>query len=108
MVVINETTGEEATSETAAGFQAKPELTNRWFRAYRVVLEPGQKTDPHVHRAPVVLIQATGGKAQGAGAMKWDFNEPAQWAFFDAGDRHEIRNAGGARIELIEVEVRRP
>ena len=108
MVVINETPGDEATSAGAAGFMATPELTNRWFRAYRIVLEPGQKTDSHVHRAPVAIIQATTGKGLGAGAMTWEFNEPGQWAFFDAGDRHDIRNIGEGRVELIEVEVRRP
>jgi len=108
IVVINETPGDEATPEAAAGFLATPELTNRWFRAYRVALEPGQKTESHVHRAPVAVIQATAGKGLGTGAVKWEFNEPGQWAFFDAGDRHEIRNVGEGRIELIEVEVRRP
>ena len=106
MVVINDTAGDEATAESAAGFDATPELTNRWFRAYRIELEPGQKTASHVHTAPVAVIQATAGKGLGAGAMTWEFNEPGQWAFFDAGDRHEIRNAGDGRIELIEVEVR--
>jgi quercetin dioxygenase-like cupin family protein len=108
MVVLNETPGAEATTEAAAGFDAKPELTNRWFRAYRVVLEPGQKTESHVHRAPVAVFQAIAGKGLGTGAMKWEFNEPGQWAFFDTGDRHEIRNVGDGRLELIEVEVRRP
>jgi len=106
MVVINETSGDEATSATDAGFASNPELTNKWFRAYRIVLEPGQKTEPHVHRAPVAVFQVTAGKALGAGAMTWEFNEPGQWAFFDAGDRHDVRNAGDGRVELIEVEVR--
>jgi quercetin dioxygenase-like cupin family protein len=106
MVVVNETPGDEVTTEAAAGFDARPELTNRWFRAYRLVLEPGQKTAAHVHKAPVAMFQATAGKALGAGAMTWEFNEPGQWAFFDAGDRHDVRNAGDGRVELIEVEVR--
>jgi len=108
MVVINETAGDEATTEAAAGFNAKPELTNRWFRAYRIVLEPGQKTQSHVHQAPVAVIQATAGQAVGTGAMTWEFNEPGQWAFFDKGDRHDVRNAGESAVELIEVEVRQP
>ena len=107
MVVVNETAGDEAATEQAAGFDAKPELTNRWFRAYRIVLGPGETTPSHVHKAPVAVFQATAGKATGKGATNWDFNDPGQWAFFDAGDRHEIHNAGDGRLELIEVEVRR-
>lgn len=106
MVVVNETKGDETTSEAAAGFDGKPELTNAWFRAYRIVLEPGQKTAAHVHRAPVAVFQATAGTARGTAAMKWEFNEPGQWAYFDTGDRHEIQNVGTGAIELIEVEVR--
>jgi alkylhydroperoxidase family enzyme/mannose-6-phosphate isomerase-like protein (cupin superfamily) len=106
MVVVNETAGDEATPEQAAGFDGKPELTNRWFRAYRVVLGPGDTTPSHLHTTPAVVFQATEGRAMGTGATKWDFNTPGQWAFFDAGDRHQIRNMGDGRIELIEVEVR--
>jgi quercetin dioxygenase-like cupin family protein len=107
MVVINETPGDETTTEQAAGFDAKPELTNRWFRAYRIALGPGEKTALHHHRAPVAVIQATSGKAVGAGAMQWELNEPGQWAFFDAGVSHAVRNVGSGGVELIEVEVRR-
>ena len=109
MVVVNETKGgDEAVTEQMAGFTDKPLSTNKWFRAYRIVLEPGQKTMAHTHKAPVVVLQDTAGKGLGTGGMKWEFNEPGQWAFFDAGDRHEITNTGTARLELIEVEVRRP
>lgn len=107
MVVINETKGDEATSAEAAGFSAAPELTNRWFRAYRVALGPGEKTATHRHRAPVAIIQATAGRGAGEGAVRFEFNEPGQWAFFDAGSTHEIRNTGEGRIDFIEVEVRR-
>lgn len=108
MVVINETSGDEATSVEAAGFSAEPELTNPWFRAYRVALGPGESSSPHVHRAPVAVIQATDGTALAESAMNWEFNEPGQWAFFDTGVRHVIRNTGDGPLDLIEVEVRGP
>ncbi len=108
MVVVNETQGgDEAVTSQAMGFSARPELTNRWFRAYRVALSPGETTASHRHQAPVVFLQATAGKGIGRGAVAWEFNEPGQWAFFDIGDTHEIRNTGESRLELIEVELRR-
>ena len=107
MVVVNETQGDDGASEEAAGFAGTPELSNRWFRAYRITLPPGEKTASHGHRAPVAIIQATGGSGVGAGAMTFEFNEPGQWAFFDAGDAHEVRNTGDGPVEFIEVEVRR-
>jgi len=106
MGVINETKGGEE-AEQAAGFASKPESSNRWFRVYRVALGPGEKTAMHEHAAPVVILQDTAGKALASGAMRFEFNEPGQWGFYDAGSRHEITNSGDGRIELIEVEVRR-
>jgi len=108
MVVVNETAGgDESVTEQAAGFTDKPISSNRWFRAYRIVLAPGEKTAAHQHTSPVVVLQDTAGKGLGVSGMKWEFNDPGQWAFFDAGDRHEISNIGAGRLELIEVEVRK-
>lgn len=108
MVIVNETQGgDEAVTEEAAGFAAKSISSNKWFRAYRLVLGPGEKTPAHQHQAPVVILQDTSGKGLATGGMKFELNEPGQWAFYDAGDRHEISNSGGERLELIEVEVRR-
>ena len=105
--VINETAGgDESVTEQAAGFTSKAESSNRWFRIHRVALAPGEKT-AHQHSAPVVILQDTAGKATATGAVRFEFNEPGQWGFFDAGSRHEISNAGDGRVELIEVEVRR-
>jgi mannose-6-phosphate isomerase-like protein (cupin superfamily) len=39
--------------------------------------------------------------------MKWEFNEPGQWAFYDAGSEHQVRNSGDGQLELLEIEVRR-
>jgi quercetin dioxygenase-like cupin family protein len=106
--VINETPGgDETVTEQAAGFSAKPDSSNRWFRIYRVALAAGEKTQAHQHTAPVVILQDSAGKALASGTMRFEFNEPGQWGYFDAGSRHEIANAGDARVELIEVEVRR-
>ena len=106
--VINETQGgDEAVTEEMAGFGGKAEMSNRWFRVHRVALAPGEKTPAHQHKAPVVLLQDTAGKGVASGAMTFEFNEPGQWGFFDGGARHEIANTGTARLELLEVEVRR-
>ena len=107
VVVVNETKGDETTTEQAAGFEAKPELTNAWFRAYRVALRAGQKTLEHRHQAPVVIVQATAGQGVARGPMTFELNTTGQWAFFDRGVPHELHNTGSGALELIEVEVRR-
>jgi quercetin dioxygenase-like cupin family protein len=107
MVVVNETRGNEAMSVEAAGFTGTPELTNGWFRSYRITLAPGERAAPHKHREPVVIFQATDGKGAAMGPMKFELNEPGQWAFFDADVEHSVQNLGAAPLELLEIEVRR-
>ncbi len=106
MVVVNESAGDDATSVEQAGFDSEPELTNAWFRSYRVELAPGAATPPHTHGSPVVILQATQGTGMAEGAMNFEFNEPGQWAFYDSGAEHVIRNVGASAIELLEIEVR--
>lgn len=106
MVVVNETQGDETTSVADAGFTGEPELTNNWFRSYRLTLGPGKTTTAHEHKTPVVIFQAIAGKATAAGPMDFEFNRPGQWAFYDAGVAHSVRNLGDASIELLEIEVR--
>ena len=108
MVIVNETAGgDESVTEEQAGFTDKPISSNKWFRAYRIALAPGEKAPPHQHKAAVVILQDTSGRGLGVGGMTFEFNEPGQWAYFDPGDRHQVSNTGDARLELIEVEVRR-
>jgi quercetin dioxygenase-like cupin family protein len=106
MVVVNETMGDDTKSVSDAGFDSEPELTNNWFRSYRVALGAGETTDPHEHTTPVVIFQAIAGKATATGPMDFEFNRPGQWAFYDAGVGHSIENLGDASIELLEIEVR--
>jgi quercetin dioxygenase-like cupin family protein len=106
MVVVNETAGDDTTSVADAGFELEPELTNNWFRSYRVTLDAGEQTSLHEHTTPVVIFQTITGKAMANGPMDFEFNRPGQWAFYDAGVEHTIENLGDASIELLEIEVR--
>jgi len=114
IAILNESAGSSAMTAEQAGFSGEPELTNNWFRAYRFSVAPGQSTDTHQHRAPVALVQISDGRAIAAGlpaapgVMKWELNEPSRWAWFDAGDAHDIKNVGDTRVEFFEVEIRRP
>ncbi len=105
--VTSATAGDASTTESGDGFPGKPELTNRWFRAYRFTVAPGQSSGSHRHAVPSVIVQTSDGKAAAAGRMTFDLNESGRWAFFDAGDAHEVKNTGDAPIEFVEVEVRR-
>lgn len=107
LVVVNQTKGSDATTPKDAGFEGAPELTNNWFRAYRFALPPGQ-SGTHTHKAPAFLVQASDGTAVTQGARLRALNQVGDWAFFDAGVAHEMRNTSTATVEFVEVEVRQP
>jgi quercetin dioxygenase-like cupin family protein len=106
MVVVNETAGDDTTSVADAGFSGEPELTNPWFRSYRVALGTAEKTAAHEHMTPVVIFQAIDGTARTNGPMDFELERPGHWAFYEAGVAHTIENVGGTPIELLEIEVR--
>ena len=106
MVVVNETAGDPGDATPSTGFSGEAEVTNPWFRSYRVRLEPGAAMPAHRHENPIVILQATAGTGRSDGPMDFEFNEQGQWAFYDAGAEHGIVNSGDAAIELLEVEVR--
>ncbi|HET9272048.1 MAG TPA: hypothetical protein VFO31_27915 [Vicinamibacterales bacterium] len=107
LVVVNQTKGTDATTPRDAGFEGTPELTNNWFRAYRFALPPGQ-SGTHTHKAPAFLVQTSDGTAVTQGARMRALNQVGDWAFFDAGVAHEMRNTSTSTVEFVEVEVRQP
>ena len=109
MVVTNASPGDERdATPTETGFAGTPELTNRWFRSYRIKLAPGESTPSHRHSEESVIIQISDGKARAVGPMTWELGESGRWAWFDGGTTHQIRNVGTVPFEALEVEVRRP
>jgi hypothetical protein len=106
-VIVAALAGSVAVFGQASPWQPPNEAGEGQTPIMAVHQEPGEKTETHQHTAPVVVLQDSAGKAIATGPMRFEFNEPGQWGFFDAGSRHEIANAGDSRVELIEVEVRR-
>jgi uncharacterized protein (DUF885 family)/quercetin dioxygenase-like cupin family protein len=106
LAITSAGTGDDTNADH--GFQGRAELTNRWFRAYRITLAPGQSTSPHKHTSESVIIQVSDGQGLAAGSMTWELSEQGRWGWFDAGASHEIRNTGTVPLEVIEVDVRRP
>jgi quercetin dioxygenase-like cupin family protein len=107
LVVVNQTRGTDATTPKDAGFEGTPELTNSWFRAYRFALPPGQ-SGTHTHKTPAFLVQTSGGTAVTQGGRLRAHNDVGDWAFFAAGEAHEMRNTGTSTVEFVELEIRQP
>jgi hypothetical protein len=107
VAVLNGTPGDSTHSSQAAGFSGAAELSNNWFRAYRLTLAASETTK-HAHAAPVVLVQIGAGRGVASGVRTFGLNGPTSWAYFDANEAHELRNTASDVIELVEIEVRQP
>ena len=103
IAVINRTAGDESESPSE-GFDAKPEITNRWFRGYRWPLTADAK--PHRHRNPVAVVLVAG-RASARGTSTTALDKPGQFAWFDGDAEHTVAPVGGD-AEVVEVEVRQP
>ena len=101
--ILNRSAGDE-TEAPSEGFDAKPEITNRWFRGYRWALTADAK--PHRHRNPVAVVLIAG-RASAGGPSTKALDKPGQFAWFDGDAEHTIASVGGD-AEVVEVEVRRP
>jgi len=101
----------------AAGAAARPPPEWRTPRATSTTSYVERPVTPHYTRGrnsdrhsraqtPVVIFQAIAGKALADGPMDFELNRPGQWAFYDTGVEHDVKNLGDAPIELLEIEVR--
>lgn len=107
VAVLNLTAGEGERSPSSVGFSDTPELTNNWFRAYRLSLPAGQSFR-HTHARPVVVVQTSAGLGSATGSRLFGLNGPSSWGYFAANDSHELRNLGSTALEVLEVELREP
>jgi hypothetical protein len=89
------------------GFEATPELTNRWFRGYRHVL--GTKPTPeHRHANPVVLVVAAGSASVRLGASESrTLGTPGSFVLVEPNAPHTIAGTS-PDTHVVEVEIRRP
>lgn len=106
IAVVNQSTGSEADADDVSGLSPKPELLNRYFRAHRVRLAPGQATSRHRHATPIVVVQQTAGRLSVEGATRAEVSEPGAFAFDEGRGTHEVKNVGDSPVDLIEVELR--
>ena len=107
MAVLNLTAGDSKHTPGQKSFTDTPEVTNDWFRAYRLSVAPGE-SKRHTHTASVVVIQASAGAGTAAGQRVFGLNGPPSWGYFAANDAHELRNLGSTELELVEIEIREP
>jgi len=106
IAVVNRAAGSEAAPAMVAGLPETPELVNRYYRAFRVVLQPGASTPLHTHDAAVVTVQQTAGRVTVEGASDTTLEAAGAFAYHDGGLPHRVRNTGSTPVDVIDVELR--
>jgi quercetin dioxygenase-like cupin family protein len=106
IAVGNLSTGADGNTDDVSGLGAKPEVLNKYYRAYRVSLAAGQSTAAHRHAWPVVVVQQTAGQLTIEGSESATTTEPGKFAFHDGSSMHQVKNTGTSAVEMIEVELR--
>jgi hypothetical protein len=104
--ITNESAGDETTTPST-GFNQTPELTNRWFRAYRWALAT-EPTLVHRHANAVVIVDVAGSAA--VRFLKGEprqLRQPGEFAFVAADAAHTMV-ASSPDTQVMEVEIRTP
>lgn len=82
-------------------------LDNERVRVYRLVLEPGEATEPHDHKLHRLSVVVTKGKAAvESGYRKTQIvqMEPGDFRWHVPEKNHSIKNVGARRIEIVDIE----
>ncbi|MFN2446449.1 MAG: hypothetical protein ABR606_12815 [Vicinamibacterales bacterium] len=106
IAVVNRSTGSDKDTDDVSGLSAEPEVVNRYYRAHRVALGPGQSTGSHRHAMPVVVVMQTAGRVHVEGSPTAEIAGPGKLSFHDGAGSHQVKNVGSAPVEVIEVELR--
>jgi quercetin dioxygenase-like cupin family protein len=105
IATTNASAGDESTAPSP-GFDGTPEIANRWFRGYRVLVGADAGSE-HRHANPVNLVLVSGRASATIGAAKKALDQVGQFAFIEPNIPHRLESVGG-EAQLVEVEVRRP
>jgi hypothetical protein len=107
LIGVTNTTAGDLGESPSVGFQDRPEISNRWFRGYRVALAPSRSIE-HRHANPVaVMLVAGAATVVIAGNNPVSANSPHFVAYVPGDSVHAVR-ASSTGAELVEVEIRRP
>ena len=85
-------------------------IDNDQVRVTTWSFEPGQRTGPHRHGLPYVVVPATGGQLRlethdGVTSAQLVAGQPY---FREAGAQHDVVNDGEEQLVFVEVEIKPP
>ena len=109
LALTSYSTGVDGNEDAADGMTVEANVENRWFRSYRLTVEPGAETSLQTHRQPTFVILATPGKAHVSreDGITAELLAIGDWTYRPEGASFLIRNPGTEAVVLIVNEARR-
>lgn len=110
IAMVNDNPGvESGIGDRPSGLDAEPDIENRWFRSYRLILEPGESTVLQTHSNPTAIILADGDvlHVTRSDGITHELVDPGDWAWREAGSAFVVSNEGDASSIVVINEARR-
>lgn len=95
--------------DVPSGLNEEPQIENRWFRSYRLELQPGESTQLLTHQNPVAIILGEGEllHVTRADGITNELDRPGDWAWRAAGSGYQVSNMGDVPCAVLINESRR-
>jgi hypothetical protein len=110
MAMVNDNQGLRSDSDDApSGLGQEPDISNPWFRSWRIELPPGEQTTLQTHRNPTAIILANPGLlhvSRNDGHIH-ELAHPGAWAWREADSPFMLRNIGEQTAIVVINESRR-
>lgn len=110
LALVNDNPAVDSDQDDApTGLSQEPEIENRWFRSYRIELQPGESTQTLTHKNTAAIILGKGELVHVSredGITK-ELEQPGDWAWRQADSPYVISNQGTLPSIVVINESRR-
>ncbi len=95
--------------DSPTGLLQEPQIENRWFRSYRLELQPGESTRLITHQNPAAIILGSGDllHVTREDGITDELAKPGAWAWRSASSGYLVRNEGSSPCVVVINESRR-
>ena len=110
MAMVNDNPPVPADFDDApSGLSEEPQIENRWFRSYRLELQPGESTQLLTHQNPVAIILGDGEllHVTREDGITNELDKPGDWAWRTAGSGYQVSNMGDVPCAVLINESSR-
>ncbi|MBC53329.1 MAG: hypothetical protein CMQ34_05775 [Gammaproteobacteria bacterium] len=99
---------EEDDTTLPAGLALAPDVSNGWFRAWRLALAPGASTGIVQHQHPAYVVQATAGELQlmRSDGITEELLAAGHWSAISEGQQYTLVNRTEQAVVVVIKEAR--